>query len=158
MKKNILIFCCGYPWATDMAFGYQVSKVLEKMKLPENVEFMEVGGSACMAPAYVEGKDKFIVVDIFKVDAKPGTVVRLKPEEVPVTVGGVTHIGQFRIMEMLDQIKVSGKCPETIFIGVVPKDTRTMGEKLTPVVKKQIPKVIDLIMKEIAEHTPSTCK
>jgi hydrogenase maturation protease len=158
MEKNILIFCCGYPWATDMAFGYHVSKVLEKMKLPDNVEFMEVGGSACMAPAYVEGMDKFIVVDIFKVDAKPGTVVRLKPEEVPVTVGGVTHIGQFRIMEMLDQIKVSGKCPETIFIGVVPKDTKTMGEKLTPVVKKQIPKVIDLIMKEIAQHTPSTCK
>ncbi len=158
MEKNILILCCGYPWATDMAFGYHVSKVLEKMKLPDNVEFMEVGGSACMAPAYVEGMDKFIVVDIFKVDAEPGTVVRLKPEEVPVTVGGVTHIGQFRIMEMLDQIKVSGKCPETIFIGVVPKDTKTMGEKLTPVVKKQIPKVIDLIMKEIAQHTPSTCK
>lgn len=150
MEKNILILCCGYPWATDMAFGYQVSKVLEKMKLPDNVDFLEVGGSACMVPAFVEGMEKLIVIDIFKVDAKPGTVVRLKPEEVPVTVGGITHIGQFRLLEMLDQIKISGKCPEAIFIGVVPKDTKTMGEKLTPVVKKQIPKVIDLIMKEIS--------
>jgi len=158
MEKNILIFCCGYPWATDMAFGYHVSKVLEKMTLPDNVEFMEVGGSACMAPAYVEGMDKFIVVDVFKVHAEPGTVVRLKQEEVPITVNGKTDMDKFHLIEMLEQISISGKCPETIFIGVVPKDTRTLGEKLTPVVKKQIPKVIDLIMKEIAQHTPSTCK
>ena len=150
MEKTILILCCGYPWATDMAFGCQVSKVLEKKKLPSHVDLLEVGGSACMIPAFVEGKEKLIVVDIFRVNAEPGTVVRLKPEEVPITVGGITHIGQFRLLEMLDQIKMSGKCPETIFIGVVPKDTKTMGEKLTPVVKKQIPKVIDLIMKEIA--------
>lgn len=150
MEKNIMILCCGYPWATDMAFGYQVSKVLEKMKLPDNVDFLEVGASACMVPAFVEGKDKLIVVDVFKVNAKPGTVVRLKPEEVPVTVGGITHIGQFRLLEMLDQIKISGKCPDAVFIGVVPKDTKTMGEKLTPIVKKRIPKVIDLIMKEIS--------
>lgn len=149
MEKNIIILCCGYPWATDMGFGYHVSKVLEKMKLPDNVDFLEVGGSACMIPAFVEGKDKLVVVDIFRVDAKPGTVVRLNRAEVPVTVGGRTDIDKFHLMEMLEQIEISGKCPEAIFIGVVPKDTRTSGEKLTPEIKKQIPKVIDLIMQEI---------
>lgn len=159
MDKNILILCCGYPWATDMAFGYHVSKVLEKMKLPENVDFLEVGGSACMIPSFVEGKEKLIVIDIFRVDAKPGTVVRLKQEEVPITVNGKTDIDKLHLIEMLEQISISGKCPEAVFIGVVPKDPRTMGEKLTPVVRKQIPKVIDLIMKEIAEHrTSSACK
>jgi hydrogenase maturation protease len=159
MKKNIMIFCCGYPWATDMAFGYQVSKVLEKMKLPDNVDFLEVGGSACMAPAFVEGMDKFIVVDVFKVGAEPGTVVRLQQEEVPINVDGKTDMDKFHLIEMLEQISLSGKCPETIFIGVVPKDTRTLGEKLTPIVEKQIPKVIDLIMQEIAQqNTSSTCK
>ena len=149
MEKNILILCCGYPWATDMRFGYHISKVLEKTKLPENVEFMEVGGSACMVPAYVEGKDKLIVVDIFRVNAPPGTIVRLKPEEVPVTVGGITDISKDHLMEMLDQIKISGKCPEAIFIGIVPKDTTTMSEKLTPEIEDKVPEVIDLILKEI---------
>lgn len=150
MEKNILIICCGYPWATDMAFGYQISKILEKMKLPDNVDFLEVGGSACMIPGFVEGKDKLVVVDIFKVDAEPGTVVRLKQEEVPVTVGGVTDIPKFRLIEMLEQIKISGKCPEAVFIGVVPKDTKTVGETLTPEIERKIPEVIDLIMKEIS--------
>ncbi len=151
MEKNIIILCCGYPYATDMAFGYHVSKVLEKTKLPENVDFLEVGGSACMVPSFVEGKDKLIVVDVFKVDAEPGTVVRLKQEEVPLKVDGKTDIDKFHLIEMLEQIKISGKCPEAIFIGVVPKDTRTVGEKLTPEVKKQIPKVIDLILKEVSQ-------
>lgn len=149
MEKNVLILCCGYPWATDMAFGYHVSKVLEKMKLPDNVDFMEVGGSACMIPAFVEGKDKLIVIDVFRANAEPGTLVRFNRAEVPVTVDGKTDIDKFHLMEMLEQIEISGKCPEAIFIGVVPKDTRTMSEDLTPEIKMQIPNVINLIMKEI---------
>lgn len=156
MEKNILILCCGYPYATDMAFGYHVSEALAKMTLPPNVDFLEVGGSACMVPSFVEGKEKLIVVDIFRVDAKPGTVVRLKQEEVPITVDGRTDVDKLHLIEMLEQISISGKCPETIFIGVVPKDSRTIGQKLTPIVRKRIPKVIDLIMKEIAEHKASS--
>ena len=149
MEKNVLILCCGYPFATDMGFGYHVSKVLENMKLPDNVDFLEVGGSACMIPAFVEGKDKLVVVDVFRVDAEPGTVVRLSRAEVPVTVDGRTDIDKFHLMEMLEQIEISGKCPEAVFIGVVPKDTRTTGEELTPEIKRQIPNVINLIIKEI---------
>ncbi len=158
MEKNILILCCGYPYATDMAFGYHVWKVLEKMRLPDNVDVLEVGGSACMIPSFVEGKDKLIVIDIFRVDAKPGTVVRLTQDEVPITVDGRTDIDKYHLIEMLEQIKISGKCPEAIFIGVVPKDPRSPGEKLTPLVKKRIPKVIDLVMQEIAHHnSKSAC-
>jgi hydrogenase maturation protease len=150
MEKSVMIFCCGNPFVCDAGFGYHVSKVLEKTKLPTHVEFLEVGGSACMAPSYVEGKDKLIVVDIFRIKADPGTIVRLKPEEVPVTVDGVTDIAKFRLFEMLDQIKISGKCPEVVFIGVVPKDTKTYVEKLTPEIEKKIPEVIKLILKEVS--------
>jgi hydrogenase maturation protease len=149
MEKNILILCCGYPYARDAGFGYHVSKFLERMKLPDNVDFLEVGGSGCMIPGFVEGKDRMIVVDIFRTKDKPGTIVRLKPEEVPVTVNGVTDINKFHFFEMLEQISISGKCPETIFIGVVPKDTETASEKLSPEIKRKLPKVIELIMEEI---------
>jgi len=148
-EKNILILCTGHPYVTDSGFGFHVSKVLEKMKLPENVDLMEVGGSAIMIPDIIEGKDKMIVIDVFRTKDKPGTIVRLKPEEVPVTVNGKTDIAKFQLMSTLQQIKLSGKCPDTIFIGVVPKDTQTMSSKLTPEIKRKIPKVIDLIIKEI---------
>ena len=52
-------------------------------------------------------------------------------------------------MGMLNQIGISGKCPETIFIGVVPKDTTTMGEELTPEIQSKMNEVIELILKEV---------
>jgi hydrogenase maturation protease len=150
MGKNILILCCGYPFASDDGFGYHVAKVLEKMPLPENVDCMECGLHGCMIPALIEGKDKMIVVDVFRTKDIPGTLVRLRPEEVPLTVDGITDTAKFHLIETLDQIKLIGKCPETIFIGVVPKDTHTESEELTQEIKSKIPDVIELIMKEIS--------
>lgn len=149
MKKNILILCCGYPYASDLGFGYHVAKVLEKMKLPENVDFMEVGLSACMVPHVIEGKDKMIVIDTFQTNDQPGSVVRLRQEEVPLTVHGKTDIAKLHLIETLEGIQLTGKCPETIFIGVVPVDTETEGERLTPEIESKIPAVIEMIMKEI---------
>jgi hydrogenase maturation protease len=149
MKKNILILCCGYPYQTDKGFGYHVSKQLEKMNLPENVELMEVGESASMIPAFIADVEKLIVIDYFQTKDKPGTTVRLKTEEVPVTVDGLTDIAKSHFMDTLGHLKVIGKCPETIFIGVVPQDIQTESLSLTPEIEDKIPKVIDMILAEI---------
>ncbi len=151
-EKNILLLCTGYPYESDGGFGFHVAKVLEKMHLPDNVEFREVGESASMMPSIIEGMDKMIVVDVFQINDKPGIIVRLKPEEVPLTVNGVTDIAKFHLIETLEQIRISGgKCPETIFIGVVPKDVKTESSQLTPEIESKIPEVVELIMKEIAQ-------
>jgi hydrogenase maturation protease len=149
VKREILILCCGYPYETDKALGYRVSKILENMKLPENVEMMEVGESACMIPSVIAGKDKVVIVDVFQTKDSPGTVVRLKPQEVPVKVNGLTDIPKFHLMETLDQLAVIGDRPEVVFVGVVPKDIATFGDQLTPVVESKMQEVVDLVMKEI---------
>ena len=43
-----------------------------------------------------------------------------------------------------------GKAPETIFIGVIPKDTKSDVCDLTPEVRNSVPVVIKMIMDEIA--------
>ena len=149
MKKNILILCCGYPYQTDKGFGYHVSKKMEKMNLPENVELLEVGESASMIPAFIADVGKLIVIDYFQTKDKPGTVVRLKIEEVPVTIDGLTDIPKSHFMDTLQHLKVMGQCPETIFIGVVPQDIQTEGLSLTPEIENKIPKVIDMVLAEI---------
>ena len=154
MQKNILILCCGYLYASDAGFGYHVFKVLEKMKLPENVDLMEVGFSACMIPHVIEGKDKLIVIDIFYTGDEPGTIVCLKQEEVPLRVSdGKTDAAKLNLMDTLNQIRLIGKCPESIFIGVVPIDTKTEGERLTPEVESKVPAVVEMIMEEISSTT-----
>ncbi|MFZ5906206.1 MAG: hydrogenase maturation protease [Nitrospirota bacterium] len=150
MKKNILILCCGHPYVGDTGFGCHVEQVLKQMKLPENVDLMEVGFSACMIPSVIEGMDKMIVVDTFYTQDPPGAIVCLKPEEVPLTVKGKTDTAKLHLIETLEQIKLIGKCPETLFIGVVPVSTEMGDEKLSPEIQSKMPVVIEMIMKEIS--------
>jgi len=123
------------------------------MNLPENVELLECGYSASEYPHIIEGKDKMIVVDVFRAGDKPGTVLRLKPEELQFTVDGVTDVPKLHLMELLDEVAISGKCPETVFIGVVPKDINTASEEPTPEIKEKIPQVVDMILEEIKKDT-----
>jgi len=147
--RNILILCTGHHYYCDRGFGFHIAKALERVRLPESVEVMEVGESASEVPHIIEGKDKMIVVDVFQTKDEPGTILRLKPEEVPVTVDGVTDVAKYHLMEVLQQTSLIGKCPETIFIGVTPKDIESLSEQLTPEVKSKVPEVIDLILQEI---------
>jgi hydrogenase maturation protease len=149
--KNILILCTGYPYTCDTGFGYHVSRVLQEMELPENVECLEVGESACEIPHLIDGKDKMIVVDVFHTEDEPGTILRLRPGQVPLRLGTGSCMGKFHLFETLEEIRISGKCPETIFVGVVPKDieTQTPDPRLTPEIESKLSEVIDLIMKEI---------
>jgi hydrogenase maturation protease len=149
VNKNVLIICCGYPFGCDLGFGYHVGLELEKLNLPEKVEVREVGFSACMIPDVIEGKDKLIVIDIFRTGDEPGTVVRLKTDEVPLTVDRITDVSKTYLIDTLKQISLYGKCPETVFVGVVPKDTKTESEELTDLIKSKIPSVIKIIMEEI---------
>jgi hydrogenase maturation protease len=150
MKKNILILCCGYPYATDAGFGYHVFKALEKKQLPGNVEIMEVGYSACMVPHVIEGMDKLIIVDTFYIQGEPGAVLRLKPEEVTLTtLSGKTDTAKLHLIDELNMLKLIGRCPETTFIGVIPKDSETEDERLTSEVESKIPVVIEMLMNEV---------
>ena len=150
MNKNILILCCGHPFASDNAFGYHVFKNLEKMKLPDNVDIMEVGFSACMVPHVIDTMDKVIIVDIFHAQSEPGTVLRMKLEELPSYIEIKKDAAKSHLIDTLDMCKLTGYCPETIFIGVVPLDSKTESEQLTPEIERKLPEVIDMILKEIS--------
>lgn len=149
VMKEILILCGGHPFACDDGFGCHVAKRLWEMDLPENVECIECGYSASEYPHEIDGRKKLVFVDAFRSQHKVGTVLRLRPEELELTVDGVTDVPKLHLLELLDEIAMSGKCPEAVFIGVVPKEINTASEALTPEIEKKIPEVIDLIMKEI---------
>jgi len=146
--KSILILCIGYPYTCDRGFGYHVAKRLEKIELPENVECLEVGESSSEFDYLIDGRDKMIVVDAFQTKDEPGTILHMTPENLPLKLGPGTDMGKFHLLETLEELQISGKSPETIFVGVVPKDieTETPVPQLTSEIESRIPEVIDLIM------------
>jgi Ni,Fe-hydrogenase maturation factor len=74
----------------------------------------------------------------------------MKPEEVEVAPGGISDVPKMHLMEVLDEIAISGKCPQTVFVGVVPYEIDKLNEELTPEIAAKVPEVIDVIMKQIA--------
>ena len=154
MRKNILVLCCGHPLFTDNGFGVHVANALQKRELPGNMDLMEVGFSACMVPHVIEGKDKLIIVDVYHTKDKPGTVVHLKQEEVPIVVDGKTDVAKWHLMEVLNEFRLLGELPETVFIGIVPVDAQTESESLTPEAESKVPVVVEMILKEVSA-TPS---
>jgi hydrogenase maturation protease len=151
--KNKLILCIGYPFLCDRGLGYHVSKILQERELPDDVDLMEVGESVSEFDYAIDGREKMVVVDSFQTGDPPGTVVRLNVEDTPMTVDGVTDLGKYHLIDTLDQIKLSGRCPETVCIGVVPKDikTDTPQPRLTPEIEAKVPEVVDRILKEVSK-------
>jgi len=153
---SILILGGGHPYACDDGFGSHVIRKLLEMDLPENVECFDCGYSASEFVDVIDGKDKMIFVDAFRSEKEVGTILRMTPEEIELSAGGLTDVPKLHLMEVLFEIGLSGKCPETVFVGVVPKEIDTLSEELTPEIEARMQEVIDIIMKEIGINGNNT--
>jgi hydrogenase maturation protease len=141
--------------ACDDGFGYHVYQVMKDMDLPENVELMECGYSASECVWLIDGKDKMIVVDVFRSShMEPGTIVHMERDEVELTIDGVTDVPKDHLMEILDEINISGgKSPDTVFIGVVPFEQNKKSDVCTPEIQDKIPVVVDMVLEEIKKYS-----
>jgi hydrogenase maturation protease len=148
--KNILILGAGNPFACDDGFGCHVVSKLLEMDLPENVECWDCGYSASEFVHVIDGKDKMIFIDAFRSSTHEiGDVLRMTPEEIELSVDGIADVPKIHLIEVLDEIALSGKCPETILVGVVPKEINKTTEEMTPEIACKVPEVMDLILEEI---------
>lgn len=148
-RKNILVLCAGYPYNTDTAFGSYVAKELQANDLPEHVACFDVGESISEALNLFDRQDKIIIVDVLETNDPPGTLYRLKPEEIVDLVDGTVDLAQYHILQTVYEMRVTGDCGEAVFIGVAPEDTTTVGQTLTHRIHERIPAVIEMIMEEI---------
>jgi hydrogenase maturation protease len=102
----------------------------------------------------ITGADRLIVVDAVKGDALPGTVYRFDIEDVRSCPSGFkTSVHQIGILEVIDLSGLIGKTPRTTIIGIEPKSL-AMSLELSPEIKAQVPKIIELILEEL-ERLPA---
>jgi len=157
MNKKILIAGIGNLLLTDEGIGVHVVQELSKMKLPENVELVDIGTASFDLLTFMEEKDKLIIIDAIAIDDVPGTLYKLSPDDL---LSGkfqlLTSLHQFAVPEVLSSIKEKGQKIEVIILGIVPKDYQTYGTMLTPELKNTIPEVIKEILKELSRESDPT--
>ncbi len=148
--KRITVLGLGNILLADEGFGVKVVlKMQRNYRFPENVSLVDGNVLGLNLLGTVSEADRLIVVDAIKNRGEPGTVYRLEGDEIPQRIRAKNSLHQVDFLETLTLCQALGNVPETVIIGVEPKDIQSVQDKLTPEIKAQMEPVIDLVLAEL---------
>jgi hydrogenase maturation protease len=152
-EKPVLVLGVGNLLLKDEGVGVHVARKLMEMDLPPQVEVVEGGTSGFDLLEDIEGRQKVIVVDAVQVGQPPGTLYRFTREDIedrPKQRLSLHDIDMTDLLRLSDLLGVE-KPAEVVVIGVEVKDMETASMDLSSEVEAQVPKVIELVMREIKD-------
>ena len=136
----------------DEGVGIHVIRELQKRPLPPGVEVIDGGLAGVRLLDFFSGARKVVLIDAAQMDLEPGQVVRFTPEDVRFQSGAVklsTH--DLALPEVLAIARALKETPpEVLLLGIQPKEI-SWGTELTPEVRAAVPRVVELVLKEINE-------
>jgi hydrogenase maturation protease len=148
-KKPILILGLGNLLLKDEGIGVHIVQQMKDMTLPEDVEIMDGGTMGLDLVYYVEGRKKVIVIDTVKAGHPPGTLYRFTEKSIVYSQNVFRTAHGINFTDVIRYVQASGKKPEEIiFIGAEPEDMNE-GIELSPKIAAKIPKIIELVLREI---------
>lgn len=158
LYPEIVIVGCGNPLFADDGFGPAVIEEMQKLTLPDNVKVVDAGLGG---PHFIftllnpEVTKKLVIVDIADFGAAPGTIAKLRVEDLPP--GSYRDAHSWDLAEPLQRIK--DQINITI-IGCQPaKVTDPEFELgLSETVQKAIPNTIRVILETIGVNYGTTIK
>ncbi len=148
-KRPILIVGVGNLIQRDDGFGVHLIRALAEESLPDDVDLFDGGTLGPEMLPWLEGRQKIVFIDSVNAEMEPGTVFRFEPHNLQYQTEEKTSLHQIGLIDTLSMAELMGTAPEeVVIIGVQPKVVE-WGEELSPELQKVIPKVINLVRKEI---------
>lgn len=147
---EILILGIGNILLSDEGIGVRVVEEIEKLQLPPNVKCLDGGTGGFHLLGEIDSFDRVLLIDATMDGTPPGTVNRLTPKyssEYPRTL--TAH--DIGLKDLLDTFYLTEKEPNVLLFTVSISSLNDISLDLTEPVKNAIPKVIELIFKEIHE-------
>jgi len=149
LYPEIVIAGCGNPLFADDGFGPAVIEELQKLTLPDNVKVVDAGLGG---PHFIftmlnpEVTKRLVIVDIADYDAEPGSITKLRVEDLPP--GSYRDAHSWDIAEPL--LRIKDRIDITI-IGCQPKRVTDpeMEIGLSDEVSKAIPKTVRIVLETI---------
>lgn len=144
-----LILGIGNILRKDDGAGIRVIDHLRKQTLPPGVSVLDGGTAGIDLLTYIEGVDRLIIVDAILADGTPGDIRTLTGDairEQDILLSG--HYG--RLSDMLDLAAELGKRPETLVVGIIPRDCESYEMGLSPEVAAAVEKAADMIQRMVA--------
>ena len=149
---KILVLGVGNPILSDDGVGIHVARALKEKKLT-GVVVEELAASGLELLDMVVGHDEVIIVDAIQTqDGKPGDFYQLEEKDFEKSIHGSSPHGiNIATALALGRKIVPEKMPKKVlFVAIEADDIVNVSEKLTENVQKAVPRVLELITREIA--------
>jgi len=147
--QNVLILGVGNILLGDDGFGVHLINSFADTSFPPNVQILEAGTVSHQLIPLFRTIDRLIVIDAVEAGDQPGSIFRFTPEDMQFPAGGMASLHQISLIDVLRMAELTGGRPDTIIIGVQPKDVSSWSLELSDEVRAVIPKVKELIFEEL---------
>ena len=150
-RRSVLVLGIGNILLGDEGVGVRVIEQMQKMRLPDYVEVVDGGTAGADLLDVLAERQKVIIIDAVGADCEPGTVLRFTANDL-VRPGGVgMSLHELGLVEALTMAKQLGCEPkDVVVLGIKPKDIKC-GLELSEEVAASVPRVIELVLAEIAK-------
>jgi hydrogenase maturation protease len=132
----------------DEGIGVRVIEAMQDAPLPPGVELFDGATAGIDLLNALADRRKVIVVDAIDSSDPPGTVRRLRPEELVGNAAAVS-LHEFGLLETLTVARQLGCAPaEVVILGVRPIEIDA-GLELSPAAAALVPQLIALVRAEL---------
>ncbi len=157
-EKKIILLGVGNVLLKDEGVGVRmIERMLRKYAFPPDVEAVDGGTLGLSLLSIIDRADRLLVVDAIKNRGKPGDTYRFDFEDIPYALRAKNSLHQADLMECLKLIELVGTRPETVIVGVEPKDISPYGVELTKPVQDSLERLEAMILAELERWGASLC-
>jgi hydrogenase maturation protease len=150
-----IVLGLGNTLNSDEGLGVQAVKQLEARlgKLASQLEFLDGGVLGLNLLPWVEEASHLLVLDAVNAHKKPGTLIELKRDEIPLYSGIKLSDHQVTFQEVLGLAQFRNHLPEHLhLIGIQPADL-SIGVDLSPIVSATMPRMLARALVVLREWT-----
>lgn len=146
--KDTVIIGIGNILLKDDGVGVHTIKQLENENLPSTIELVDGGTSTLDILGYFLDYKKVVVIDCLKAGYEPGTIYKIKPEEITSYRKENLSIHDVQILDVVKMANMIGKYPEVVIFGIEPEHI-CLDTDMTDNMKNRISDVIGHVKKEL---------
>jgi hydrogenase maturation protease len=148
--EHVMIMGVGNILFSDEGFGIRVVEALQqRYDFPENVSVIDGGVLGINLMGIIAEADQLIVVDVIRNKGNPGDLYRIDGQAIPDRIRAKNSLHQIDFLEALTLCQALDKVPETVIVGVEPRDIETLAIELTATTADRIDDMIRMVLAEL---------
>ncbi len=149
-KGEIVVLGLGNLLRRDEGLGIRALwRLRDEYPLAPEVQLVDGGTLGLELLSYLEGADRLLVLDAALTGGPPGTLLRLRDDEVPAFFGMRSSPHEVGLPDLLAVTRLRGTAPvEIVLLGMQP-DTVELGWELSETVKARLDTLVAAAVEEL---------